>query len=159
MKTKLLLLFSTLLFLSSCGSMRVFVNEEHTYSRKNPITINLSTDDETGTLGELQFLLKSNGYKLMSYGSAKKALNLDSQYQNSSTHNEITYSKEFNSIYLMDIDYSYYYDVFYYAYRSFTATITDLRSGEIIMTANFRGDKGCRAVLKEFVDKLNKIIK
>ena len=159
MKTKLLLLLSTLLFLSSCGSVRVYVNEEHTYSRKNPITINQSGDDVTGTLGELQFLLKSNGYKLMSYGSAKKALNLDSEDESSSTHNEITYTKEFNSIYLMDIDYTYYYDTFYYAYRSFTATITDLRTGEIIMTAYFRGDKSCRAVLAEFVDNLNKVIK
>lgn len=158
MKAKFLLLFSTLLLLS-CGSVHVFVNEEHTYSRKNPITINLSSDDASGTLGELQYLLKSNGYKLMSYGSAKKALNLDSQYNNSSTHNEITYTKEFNSIYLMDIDYSYYDDLFYFAYTNFSATITDLRTGEIIMTANFRGDKSCRAVLQEFVDNLNKVIK
>lgn len=158
MKTRLFLLVSVLLLLSSCGSVRVFVNEEHAYSRKNPITINLLSNDESGTLGELQFLLKSNGYKLMSYASAKKALNLDSEYNNSSTHHEITYTKEYNSIYLMDIDYTYYYDVFYYAYRSFSATITDLRTGEIIMTAHFRGDRGCRAVLQEFVNELNKII-
>lgn len=59
----------------------------------------------------------------------------------------------------MDIDYSYYDDLFYFAYTNFSATITDLRTGEIIMTANFRGDKSCRAVLQEFVDNLNKVIK
>lgn len=158
MKINLILLLSTLLFLSSCGSVRVFVNEEHTYSKKNPITINLSTNDKSGALGELQFLLKSNGYKLMSYGSAKKSLNLDSQYNISSTHNEITYTKEFNSIYLMDIDFTYHNNDVYY-YRTFTATITDLRTGEIIMTANFRGYKLCKFVLQEFVNELNKIIK
>ena len=95
----------------------------------------------------------------MSYGTAKKALNLDSQYGSSSTHNEMTFTKEFNSIYLMDVDYTYYYDLIYYAYTNFTATITDLRTGEIIMTANFRGDKSCRAVLRELVENLNKVIK
>ncbi|MDR2130482.1 MAG: hypothetical protein LBP56_04855 [Odoribacteraceae bacterium] len=64
---------------SSCGSMRVYVNQDATYSRKNPITINQSSDDKSGTLGELQFLLLSNGYKLMSYGAAKKAFHLDSE--------------------------------------------------------------------------------
>jgi len=158
MKTKVLFFLSILLF-SSCGSVRVYINEDNTYSRKNPITINLSENDASGTLGELQFLLKSNGYKLMSYGTAKKALNLDSQYGSSSTHNEMTFTKEFNSIYLMDVDYTYYYDLIYYAYTNFTATITDLRTGEIIMTANFRGDKSCRAVLRELVENLNKVIK
>ncbi len=95
----------------------------------------------------------------MSYGSAKKAFNLDSNYGQSSQHNEFTYTQEFNSLYILDLDYHYYYDVFYYAFTRFTATITDLRSGEIIMTAHFRGDKSCKAVLKEFVKKLNSVIK
>jgi hypothetical protein len=145
--------------LLSCGSMRVYVNQDTIYSRKNPITINQSSDDNSGTLGELQFLLQSNGYKLMSYGAAKKAFNLDSQTQSGSYHGEITNTTTFNSIYVMDLNYSYYYDLLYWAYTSFSATITDLKSGEIIMTANFRGDKSVRAVLNELVKKMNAVIK
>ncbi|GHT02399.1 hypothetical protein AGMMS49525_05820 [Bacteroidia bacterium] len=156
----LMLMFVTsIVVLSSCGSMRVYVNQDATYSRKNPITINQSSDDNSGTLGELQFLLQSNGYKLMSYGAAKKALNLDSQSESGSYHGEITNTTTFNSVYVMDINYSYYYDVFYWAYTSFSATITDLKTGEIIMTANFRGDKSVRSVLSELVQKMNVVIK
>ena len=159
MKKLILSAVMTMLLLSSCGSMRVYVNTDTTYSRKNPITINKAVDDETGTLGELQFLLQSNGYKLMSYGAAKKALNLDSETQDQTYHSEITKSTTFNSVYVLDMNYSYYFDLFYWAYTNFSATITDLATGEIIMTANFRGDKSCRAVLDELVSKMNAIIK
>ncbi|MBQ2779327.1 MAG: hypothetical protein IJF46_06100 [Bacteroidaceae bacterium] len=156
-KTLTLLMLSTLLI--SCGSVKVHVNNDHTYSRKTPITINKAFNDDSDALGELQYLLQSNGYKLMSYGSAKKAFNLDSNYGQSHEHSEITYTHEFNSLYILDLDYDYYFDLFYYAFTRFSATITDLRSGEIIMTAHFRGDKSCKAVLKEFVNKLNSVIK
>jgi len=144
--------------LTSCGTLNVYVNQSSTYSKKNPITINQSSDDQSGTLGELQFLLQSNGYKLMSYGAAKKALNLDTEAHSSTFHGEITNSTTFKSVYVLNLNYTYYWDSFYYAYRSFSSTITDLRTGEIIMTANFRGDKSCRAVLTELVDKMNSVI-
>lgn len=160
-KSKNILLFTAILsfVLSSCGTMKVYVNQETTYSKKNPITINQSSDDNSGTLGELQFLLQSNGYKLMSYGAAKKALNLDTESQTGTFHGEITNSTTFNSVYVLDLNYSYYYDMFYYAYTSFSATITDLKTGEIVMTAHFRGDKSCKAVLNELVTKMNSVIK
>ena len=156
---RLIFILSIFLIFSSCGTMNVFVNTDSTYSKKNPITINQSSDDPSGTLGELQFLLQSNGYKLMSYGVAKKALNLDTESKNESFHGEITNTVSFNSVYVVDLNYTYYYDMLYYAYRSFSATITDLKTGEIVMTANFRGDKSCRAVLKELVAKMNSVIK
>ncbi|MDR2407429.1 MAG: hypothetical protein LBE13_04870, partial [Bacteroidales bacterium] len=139
------------LLLLSCGTMRVYVNPDATYSRKTPITIinNRHADNGTGTLGELQFLLQSNGYKLISYSTAKKALNLDTESRDDAFHGEITNSTTFNAAYVLDLNYSYYYDVFYWAYTNFSATITDLRTGEIIMTANFRGNKSVRLVLNE----------
>lgn len=160
MKTIYYFCFITcMLILSSCGSMRVYTNPSSNYTRKTPITINLSHNDESGTLGELQFLLQSNGYKLMSLAAAKKSLNLDSNYDIHNFHSEITNTTTFNSMYVLDINYSYYYDLFYYAYTNFSATITDLSTGEIIMTANFRGDKSVRSVLNELVQKMNKVIR
>jgi len=156
---RLTFIMGILAVFTSCGTMNVFVNPDSTYSKKNPITINQSSDDASGTLGELQFLLQSNGYKLMSYGAAKKALNLDTESNDQSFHGEITNTVSFNSVYVIDLNYTYYYDMLYYAYRSFSATITDLKTGEIVMTANFRGDRSCRSVLKELVGKMNTVIK
>ena len=144
---------------SSCGTMKVHVNQEATYSRKNPITINLPSDDKCGTLGELQFLLQSNGYKLMSYTAAKKALNLDSESGSDSYHGEVSSTTIFKSAYVMDINNLCYFDGFAWAYNSFSANITDLVTGEIIMTANFRGDRYVSSVLSELVKKMNTVIK
>ncbi len=160
MKTIYYFCFITcMLILSSCGSMRVYTNPSSNYTRKTPITINLSHNDESGTLGELQFLLQSNGYKLMSLAAAKKSLNLDSNYDIHNFHSEITNTTTFNSMYVLDINYSYYYDLFHNAYTNFSATITDLSTGEIIMTATFRGNKSVRSVLNELVQKMNKVIR
>lgn len=146
------------LSLSSCGTMQVYVNQDSTYSRKNPITIT-NTSDVSGTLGQLQYLLQSNGYKLMSLSAAKKALNLDVSNNSNSSHAEITRTTTVNSVYVLEMNYTYYWDMFYYSYTSFSATITDLVTGEIIMTSNFRGDKSVNAVLNEFVREMNKVIK
>ncbi len=160
-KNRFALIFTISLscIMSSCGTMKVFVNQESTYSKKNPITINQVPDDNSGTLGELQYLLQSNGYKLMSYGAAKKALNLDTENQNNSFHGEITNTTSFNSVYVLDLNYSYTGDLGGYYYYNFSATITNLKTGEIVMTANFSGYKTCQAVLKELVAKMNTVIK
>lgn len=155
---KLILICIIAISLHSCGTMQVYVNTDSTYSRKNPITITNSSD-VSGTLGQLQYLLQSNGYKLMSLSAAKKALNLDASHNNNNSHYEVTKTTTVNSVYVLEMNYTYYWDMFYYAYTSFSATITDLRTGEIIMTSNFRGDKSVNAVLNEFVREMNKVIK
>lgn len=53
------------------ASMQVYVNQESNYSRKIPITIT-NISDSSGALGELQFLLQFNRYKVMSMAVAKK---------------------------------------------------------------------------------------
>lgn len=141
--------------MSSCGTVKIYSNPESEFNKKTPITINLESDDKSGTLGELQFLLKSKGYNVLSYNSAKKYLSLDVNKEKENIHGVIVGNKEFKSLYILNVDYTYYWDVFYYSYTSFSATITDLVSGEIIMTANFRGDRNCGAVLNEFVEKMN----
>lgn len=161
MKNKLKYVVAVLLasILTSCGSMRVYINHDSTYSRKNPITIINPSSDATGTQGELQYLLQSNGYKLISPMVATKSLNYDSQSEYDSYHGEVTKTTTYKTVYVLEYDYSYYYDLSWYSYTTFSATITDLRTGEIIMTANFRGDKSVRSVLNSLVNKMNQVIK
>lgn len=154
---KLISILTLLLLLTSCGSMKVYVNHDSTYSRKNPITI-VAPQDKSGTIGELQFLLQSNGYKLMSYSAAKKALNLDSEYDDNKSHQELTNTISFNSAYVLELNYNYDWDL-RYIYNNFSANITDLRTGEIVMSASFRGEKGCKSVLEDLVEQMNKVIK
>lgn len=158
MRLKALCLIIISFMVASCGTMRVYVNHDSTYSRKNPITI-ISESDESGALGELQFQLQSNGYKLMSMTAAKKALNLDTDTSSNSVHSEFTNTTTVRSVYVLEMSYSYYWDTFYYAFTNFSATITDLETGEIIMTGIFRGDKSVRSVITELVNEMNKVIR
>ena len=156
---KLFVILVAAVLLSSCGALNVTVNHDMAYKRSTPITILQSKDDATGTLGELQFLLKSNGYKLMSYTAAKKAFTVDAEAQSNSAHVEFANTTTLNSCYVLEYDYTYTWDVGGYYYGSFYATITDLVSGEMIMSANFRGYKPVRAVLNELITKMNSVIR
>lgn len=158
MKLKAHCLILITFMVASCGTMQVYVNHDSTYSRKNPITI-INKSDESGALGELQFQLQSNGYKLMSMTAAKKALNLDTDISSNSVHSELTNTTTVRSVYVLEMHYTYYWDAFYYAFTNFSATITDLETGEIIMTGNFRGDKGVKSVITELVTEMNKVIR
>jgi hypothetical protein len=148
------------LLITSCGTTNVYVNHNSTYTRSNPITI-ITEDDRSGALGELQYQLLSNGYKLISLSTAKKALNLDTESSSSTFHAEVTNTTTFKTAYVLEYHYSAYHDPFLMQYRfaQFSASITDLVSGEIIMTARFSGDKSVQNVISELVMEMNKVIK
>ena len=146
------------MMLSSCGTLQVFVSNDTGFSRKTPITIT-NQPDPSGTVGILQFLLQTNGYKVISMDVAKKALNIDS---NNSSHTEITSTIDFKTAYVLTMDYTYYVDPIVSTncgYHYFYATIVDLRSGELILTATFRGDRQIDEVLEMFIKELNRINK
>lgn len=114
--------------------------------------------DVTGTYGELNYLLSSKGFNVVSYSTAKNAIRYKNQIQgtnivNKSIDAEVYSIKELNSIYALEIDYTYYYD-FTIMYRNFSAKVTDLNTSEIVMSANFRGNRSVQSVLKEFVNQL-----
>lgn len=79
-KKSISLVFACALFfgLTSCGTMKVFIAPNSDFTKSTPITIDRLKDDASGTLGELQYLLQTNGYKVMSFLTAKKTYNLDS---------------------------------------------------------------------------------
>jgi len=159
----ILVIILTILFFTSCGTVKLSVKPGANFSRNATLTI-AEEDDLTGTVGELNHLLFEKGFNVIAYSTAKKAIKYKDEIKGSDPVNnefeaELYSIKELNSIYALELNYIYYYDVFYYAYRSFSARVIDLNTGEIIMSANFRGDKSVRAVLKDFVNQLSQQIK
>lgn len=160
----ILVIILTILFFTSCGTVKLSVKPGAKFSRNATLTI-AQEDDLTGTVGELNHLLFEKGFNVIAYSTAKKAIKYKDKIKGSYPVNnefeaELYSIKELNSIYALELDYTYYYDVFFgYYYRSFSARVIDLNTGEIIMSANFRGDKSVSAVLRDFVNQLSQQIK
>ena len=72
---------------------------------------------------------------------------------------ETYFVKEINSVYALELSYSYYFDMFYWSYTKFSAKVTDLNNGEIVLTAQFSGDRSVTSVLNELMDKINAQVK
>ena len=151
------------LFITSCGTMQVTTKPDVVLSKSASITI-AQQEDQTGTVGELNHLLFSKGFNVIAYSTAKKAMtykekNTGDDMVNNETNAELHSFREINSIYALELNYTYYYDMLYWAYRNFSARVVDLETGEIVMSAYFRGDRSVRSVLNEFVNKLDEQVR
>lgn len=160
---QLISLILLMFFITSCGTVNVFVKPGTSFSRQTTITI-IGGDDRSNTKGQLEFLLLSRNFNIVSESTAKTAIRYKDKLKGSDRYNnefnaEVYSIKELNSIYAMETNYTYYYDVFYYAYRNFTAKVTDLNAGEIILTVNFSGSRSVSSVLEDLADQLSALVK
>lgn len=142
---------------ASCGTSKVAISKG-VYSKNVPITIVKSGDDPVGAVEELQFLLKENGYKVMSYSAVKQKFNINTDYDSSSTSISMYHSTTFNSCYIMELNYTHEWDLGGYYFWKCFVTISDLKSGELIMSSRFNGYKRVSTVLENLVDEITKVI-
>lgn len=160
---KSLIVILLLLALSSCGAVRLSVKDNAKFTKNTTVTV-AANDDQSGSVGELNQLLFEYGFNVVSYSTAKKAIQYKDEIKGSDPNNsrfeaEIYSVRELNSVYAIELDYTYYYDVFYYSYRSFSARVIDLNTGQIVASANFRGDRSVSGVLEDFAEQLAARIK
>jgi len=88
-----------------------------------------------------------------------KANKIGNDNYNNEYNSELYNVNQINSIYTLELNYSYYWDILFYSYTSFSARIIDLETSEILMSANFRGDKSIKSVLSEFTNKMSRQIR
>ena len=160
---KLIAIILLMILLESCGTVDLFVKPGTSFNKQTTITI-VGDDDGSNTKGQLEFLLLSKGFNIVSETSAKTAIRYKDRLKGSDRFNnefnaEVYSIKELNSIYAMTTNYSYYYDMFFYAYRNFTAKVIDLNTGQIVLTVNFAGDRAVSSVLSSLADQLSALIK
>ena len=152
-----------MILLESCGTVDLFVKPGTSFNKQTTITI-VGDDDGSNTKGQLEFLLLSKGFNIVSETSAKTAIRYKDRLKGSDRFNnefnaEVYSIKELNSIYAMTTNYSYYYDMFFYAYRNFTAKVIDLNTGQLLLTVNSAGDRAVSSVLSSLADQLSALIK
>ncbi|MGC4039402.1 MAG: hypothetical protein QM710_01015 [Flavobacterium sp.] len=165
MKNSFFLLSFVCIIMSSCGSIKLNAEPGQHFTKETTFTFaenNTGAVDKTETVKELKYLLAQKGFNVVSIKNASKATLFPDeilQTKDKSQILEIYSIKDQKSIYAIETDYDYYYDVFYYSYTRFSAKIIDLNTNKTVMTAYFKGDQSVKKILKDFSELLSKQIK
>ena len=175
-------LFSLIIF--ACGSttavvtepdVEVFVKPGVVFSKDASITVlrkathstnilgNNTDGDVMGAEGIITNELIKQGFNIISNSLAREAIKFHmesrgSDYENSEMSTELYMVKELNSVYSLEFEGVGTLDMIrlpkHYDFTSFSATLTDLNTGEIIASGNFVGNKPVDYVCKKFVEQL-----
>ncbi|MBU0568129.1 hypothetical protein KKC52_08800 [bacterium] len=176
---KLVLLVLLLFVLVSCGTVNVAIKPNTTFTKQGTITVVVESTDPIGVQGNLEHLLLEKGFEVVSQVVAEEKVKLQSESEGGvlakGKSNEDQYTavvvgkslseqavsriRELKSTYILRFKYHSYWDVFYWAFTTFNATVVDLRTGEVVASVNFSGDRSANSVLEEFINKLTATIK
>lgn len=154
-----MVLFVVIFLLAGCETFMFSAKPGTRFTRQSSITV-VGEDDDSGTVGELNYLLLQKGFNVISYSTAKHATKYNDRVSGSNSINsmsdaEIYAVKELNSMYALELTYTYELNTLLGAfYNSFSARVVDLETGEVIVTASSRGDT-VRSVLRNFVNQLS----
>ena len=153
MKKVLLAALCVVLF-ASCSTLRMTgPRDGSVYDRKIPMAIVPYHDDTISGAGELVHQLQVNGYKLVSFESAR-AGRIPARGKRP-RRGRIDMG---NSFYILEVhtrkkrgedD----------TYSSFRATLSDSHTGYIILSASLNGKKDARQTAREFVRKMNQTLR
>lgn len=153
MKRILLAALCVVLF-ASCSTLRMTgPRDGSVYDRKIPMAIMPYHDETISGAGELVHQLQVNGYKLISFESARTG-----RIPARGKHPRRGRIDMGNSFYILEVhtrkkrgedD----------TYSSFRATLSDSHTGYIILSASLNGKKDARQTAREFVRKMNQTLR
>jgi hypothetical protein len=154
----IVIIISVSLF-TSCAYVKMRTIPGFKFEKESTFSItSFTTDGDTKTLVELNYLLQQKGFNIVSNSNASKAIQnknaLNFKYNNEEIK-EILTIKDIKSVYEIRIQYKYYYDVFKYSYKEFKATIIDMNNNKVVSYYIF-GDKPINRVLRQFTEKIAK---
>ena len=144
--------------LVGCGTVKVVSEPGGHFAKGMGITVIGPTDDSLGIAGELEHLL-SRGFKVVSE-TAASSVEYEEQLEevvegNSSRtvtrQREAGVARQFPSRLVLRFTYRGYWDLFYWAFTRFSATV---ETGDVVASAQFSGDRRVGDVLGEFVSQL-----
>ena len=172
------LAYSFLLFLfvslTGCGTLNVFLKPHTTFSRDSTLTVVVESEDRLGIQGKLEHLLLNRGFEVVSQAVAKEKVSFESESNAAAmaktasgsgtvtagvigtikSEQSLSKVREVKSAFILRFRYHAFYDLIYWSFTSFNATIVELSSGKVVASASFSGGKSVDSVLEEFVKKL-----
>ncbi|WP_310378594.1 hypothetical protein [Flavobacterium sp.] len=157
-KIKISTITLSLLLLTSCGFKLKVIPGEH-FTKQTTLSIG-NYDDAIGTVKELTYLLKLEGFNVISPSSASNAVNYKDPFNDISKNKElqkIFSISDLNSIYSIKLDYHYSKDK--KGYTNFYLSVID-PNGRVIMYGHFMNEMiGQHSLLKKVAKKLAQQIK
>jgi len=150
-------------FIGCAGPVNVSIRPDTSFDQNSTITVISSGHDPLNVSGQLEFLLSSKGFDVVSEAVARDRIEYEEEVSKSPTQQNTTGAVErvrrVPSAYILRYNYNYRPDFPNgYVFTNFTATIVDLSSGKIIASTNFNqgefGSKSVSKTLTEFVDQL-----
>lgn len=153
------------IFVSGCAAtISVKEHQKARFNRDDTVTVMCRTLDPMGFTGELEHLLLSRGFDVVSQEVAirKAKLNIDVNYDNQRTQGEVeSYNTtELRSVYSLTFSYSTRFDGVFSERKiiKLYGSLIDLRTGKIVKSLKIdRGplsSKGNSDLLEKLVDKL-----
>lgn len=129
-----------------------------TIPRNSSFTVICLKEDKIGIQGQIEHFLMSKGFNLRSSESAqafvRKKESTKETAEGSEMEGEAVATRSMNSDFTIRFSYAAYYDLFYWAFNGFSGTVVDNRTGDIILSSSFSGDRSAKSVVKEFTTKL-----
>jgi len=159
MKVKLsfaiIFIFLVVLTLGCAGPLNFSVRPDTSFKRHSTITITSGGYDPLGVQGQMEHLLVSRGFEVISEAVAHDKL----KYKDKITSDTRGQSEAEASLERLRFSYGYRADFPHgNVFTDFTASIVDLETGKVEVTADFSqgqfGSKSVSSVLREFADKL-----
>nr|WP_309757203.1 hypothetical protein [Flavobacterium sp.] len=154
----IVIIISIFLF-TSCAYVKMRTIPGFKFEKESTFSItSFTTDADTKTLAELNYLLQQKGFNIVSNSNASKAIQNKDAFNfkyNNEEIKEILTIKDIKSVYEIRIQYKYYYDVFKYNYKEFKAIIIDMNSNKVV-SYYISGDKPINRVLRQFTEKIAK---
>lgn len=145
--------------------LTVVVKPGTSFATGDTITImnKLDREDAAGIEGILTNQLMKHGFHVISGSSARTVY----KYVKESTDTEDSVNEvnaelyrviELNTVYVLEFSGKVYLDFLrlprHYDFTSFSASVTDITTGEIVISGNFTGNRPVGEVCREFVDKM-----
>ncbi len=145
--------------------LNVVVKPGTSFSTVDTITImnKLDPEDAAGIEGILTNLMMGEGFHVISGSTARTVYKYvqgspDTEGAANEMNAELYRVVELNSFYVLEFSGKVYLDFLrlprHYDFTNFSATITDITTGEIIVSANFTGNSPVEEVCREFVDRM-----
>lgn len=146
--------------MTSCGLKLKVMNGEH-FTKQTTLSIG-NYDDKIGTVKELSYLLKLEGFNVVSPATASNVVKYKDPFNDLSKNEElqkIFNVKDINSIYSIKLNYQYTEVFNRYSYKNFYISIID-PTGKVIMYGYYIGiNQDTENVLKKVAKKLAQQIK